>query len=47
MPPMPTPFSLTRLLIGRPLSIQEAEGCKIGAIEGLPAMGLDGLGSAA
>lgn len=47
MPPTPTPFSLTRLLIGRPLSNQEAEGGKIGAFEGLPAMGLDGLGSAA
>ena len=40
-------MSLTTLLIGRPLSNREAETRKIGVFEGLPAMGLDGLGSAA
>ncbi|MBV9750417.1 MAG: APC family permease, partial [Acetobacteraceae bacterium] len=40
-------MSLTTLLIGRPLANKEAEGRKIGVFEGLPAMGLDGLGSAA
>jgi amino acid transporter len=40
-------MSLTTLLLGRPLANQEAEGGKIGVLEGLPAMGLDGLGSAA
>ena len=40
-------MSLTTLLIGRPLANQEAEERKIGVLEGLPAMGLDGLGSAA
>lgn len=35
------------MLLGRPLANQEAEGRKIGVLEGLPAMGLDGLGSAA
>ncbi len=41
------PFSLTRLLIGRPVANREAEGRRIGVLEGLPAMGLDGLSSAA
>lgn len=40
-------MSLTTLLIGRPLANREAEDRKIGVLEGLPAMGLDGLGSAA
>ena len=35
------------VLLGRRLANQEAEGRKIGAFEGVPAMGLDGLGSAA
>ena len=38
---------LTKLLLGRALANREAEGRKIGVLEGLPAMGLDGLGSAA
>ncbi len=40
-------MSLTRILLGRPLANREAEDNKIGVLEGLPAMGLDGLGSAA
>ncbi len=40
-------MSLTTTLFGRRLANQEAEGRKIGALEGVPAMGLDGLGSAA
>ena len=40
-------MSLSRFLLGRPLANQEAEENKIGVLEGLPAMGLDGLGSAA
>ena len=40
-------MSLTTLLIGRQLANKEAEERKIGVLEGLPAMGLDGLGSAA
>lgn len=40
-------MSLTRFLLGRSLANKEAEGRKIGVLEGLPAMGLDGLGSAA
>ena len=40
-------MSLTKLLLGRALANREAEGRKIGVLEGLPAMGLDGLGSAA
>ena len=39
-------MSLTTLLLGRRLANREAEGRKIGAFEGVPAMGLDGLGSA-
>ena len=39
-------MSLTTLLLGRRLANREAEGRKIGVLEGLPAMGLDGLGSA-
>ena len=38
---------LTTLLFGRTLANREAEGQKIGTLEGVPAMGLDGLGSAA
>ncbi len=40
-------MSLITTLLGRRLANQEAEGRKIGALEGVPAMGLDGLGSAA
>ncbi len=40
-------MSLTTLLLGRPLANQESEDRKIGVLEGVPAMGLDGLGSAA
>ena len=40
-------MSLTAVLLGRRLANHEAEGRKIGALEGVPAMGLDGLGSAA
>src|SRR4051812_8163165 len=40
-------MSLISTLLGRRLANQEAEGRKIGALEGVPAMGLDGLGSAA
>ena len=40
-------MSLATLLIGRPIANKEAEGRKLGVLEGLPAMGLDGLGSAA
>ena len=38
-------MSLTRLVFGRPLANQEQRERKIGAFEGVPAMGLDGLGS--
>ena len=40
-------MSLTRLLLGRPLANEEAAAGRIGMLAGLPAMGLDGLGSAA
>ncbi len=39
-------MSMITLLLGRRLANREAESRKIGALEGLPAMGLDGLGSA-
>src|ERR1700712_5023124 len=39
-------LSLTKLLIGRPVANREAESRKLGVFAGLPAMGLDGLGSA-
>ena len=39
-------MSLTTFLLGRRLASREAKGRKIGAFEGVPAMGLDGLGSA-
>jgi amino acid transporter len=39
-------LSLTKLLIGRPVANREAEGHKLGVFTGVPAMGLDGLGSA-
>ncbi len=39
-------LSLARLLIGRPVANREAEGRKLGVFAGIPAMGLDGLGSA-
>jgi amino acid transporter len=38
---------LLRLLLGRPLANREYAERKIGAFEGVPAMGLDGLGSSA
>ncbi len=40
-------FSVTRLFVGRPVANREAEGLKLGVLTGVPAMGLDGLGSAA
>jgi amino acid transporter len=40
-------MKLLRLLIGRRLANQEGQGRKITAIEGFPAMGLDGLSSSA
>ena len=40
-------ISLSKLLVGRPIANREAEGRRIGVFEGVPAMGLDGLGSAA
>ncbi len=40
-------MSITSALLGRPLANREAEGDKMGVLEGVPAMGLDGLGSAA
>lgn len=36
---------LARLILGRPLANREYNERKIGAFEGVPAMGLDGLGS--
>ncbi|MBV8455040.1 MAG: APC family permease [Acetobacteraceae bacterium] len=41
------PFSLPKLLIGRPVANREAQGRKLDVFTGLPAMGLDGLSSAA
>ena len=40
-------MSLVSLLLGRPIANREAEAEKLGILEGLPAMGLDGLSSAA
>jgi hypothetical protein len=40
-------FPLLKLLIGRPVGTADAERRKIGALAGLPAMGLDALASAA
>ena len=40
-------MSLLKLLLGRRLANREAETRKIGAFEGVPVMGLDGLGSSA
>ena len=40
-------MSITTFLLGRTLANREAEGDKIGVLEGVPSMGLDGLGSAA
>ena len=40
-------MSITTLLLGRPLANREAEGRKIGLFAALPALGLDGLASAA
>ncbi|MBV9247871.1 MAG: APC family permease [Acetobacteraceae bacterium] len=39
-------LSIMRLLTGRPIADQEAEGRKLGVVTGVPAMGLDALGSA-
>jgi amino acid transporter len=39
-------MSLSKLLIGRPVANDEAEGRKLGVLTGVPAMGLDGLASA-
>ena len=38
-------LSLSKLLIG-PVANREAEGRKLGVLTGVPAVGLDGLGSA-
>ena len=40
-------MSITSLLLGRILANREAEGQKIGLFAAIPAMGLDGLSSAA
>ena len=40
-------WSLSRLLLGRPLPNREAKARKLGPFEGVPAMGLDGLSSSA
>lgn len=40
-------MSLMQLLLGRPIANRQAEQEKLGVLDGLPAMGLDGLGSAA
>ena len=40
-------FSLSKLLIGRPVANREAEQQKLSVWTGVPAMGLDGLASAA
>jgi amino acid transporter len=40
-------ISLSKLLMGRSLANSEADEQKIGVLAGVPAMGLDGLGSAA
>ncbi|HUC67029.1 MAG TPA: APC family permease [Stellaceae bacterium] len=40
-------MNLTRLLLGRPLANRESGRRKIGVLEGVPAMGLDALASAA
>src|SRR5690349_17774185 len=39
-------LSITRMFIGRPVANREAEARKLGVFTGVPAMGLDGLGSA-
>ncbi|MFT8244774.1 amino acid permease [Roseomonas sp. BN140053] len=39
-------MSFLKFLLGRPVANREAEGRKIGVVAGVPAMGLDGLGSA-
>ncbi len=44
---MRMPLSFLRFLIGRPLATREQDARKIGAFEGVPAMGLDGLASSA
>jgi hypothetical protein len=38
-------MSLLKLILGRRLANEESVERKIGAFEGVPAMGLDGLGS--
>ncbi|MDB5414866.1 MAG: ydaO [Rubritepida sp.] len=39
-------FSWAKMFFGRPLANREAEETKLGVFTGIPAMGLDGLGSA-
>jgi hypothetical protein len=39
--------AISRLFVGRPVANWEAEDRKLNVFTGLPAMGLDGLGSAA
>lgn len=41
------PLPLIKLFIGRPVANREAASLKLGVLTGLPAMGLDALGSAA
>jgi amino acid transporter len=40
-------FSMSTLLVGRPIANSESQARRIGVFQGVPAMGLDGLGSAA
>src|SRR3982751_3462554 len=40
-------MTVMNLILGRPLATSEQEDVKIGVVAGLPAMGLDGLGSSA
>jgi hypothetical protein len=40
-------MDFSRILIGRRLANEEGQARKVTAIEGVPAMGLDGLGSSA
>ena len=39
-------LSIAKLFVGEPVANREAEGRRLGILTGLPAMGLDGLGSA-
>jgi hypothetical protein len=40
-------FSMSTLLVGNPIANDEAKARRMGVLQGVPAMGLDGLGSAA